>query len=137
MGMGGKIYPPSKIPAGIPVPTIRGDRDGEELPGPAGSRWDPVDIPTRKSDKAGELGVKQLKAWNNKQSWQLCTLSNVLWQAWCDSKLEGASFWSVKISVDCAWAWRKASTTQTFGAESNPDGDWRLEAGFAVLSYDC
>ncbi|GKV50923.1 hypothetical protein SLEP1_g57601 [Rubroshorea leprosula] len=38
MGMGGKIYPPSKISAGIPVPAIRGDRDEERLPEPTGPR---------------------------------------------------------------------------------------------------
>ncbi|GKV29812.1 hypothetical protein SLEP1_g38704 [Rubroshorea leprosula] len=45
-GRGAKSAPPKKIPAGFPVPMIRGDGDGdgdgEELPGPAG----PVDIPS-------------------------------------------------------------------------------------------
>ncbi|GLT73885.1 hypothetical protein SLA2020_457150 [Shorea laevis] len=60
----------------------------------------------------GGLGLKSLVSWNQmcilKHIWLLFSKAGSIWVAWVHEYLiKGRSFWTLNISADASWGWRK------------------------------
>jgi hypothetical protein len=70
--------------------------------------WTDVCLPK----KEGGLGLKRLDIWNYssmlRHIWSLFVRSRSIWVAWVkENLLKRKSFWSVGVSQNCSWNWRK------------------------------
>jgi hypothetical protein len=70
--------------------------------------WTDVCLPK----KEGGLGLKRLNIWNYssmlRHIWSLFARSGSIWVAWVkENLLKRKSFWSVGVSQNCSWNWRK------------------------------
>ncbi|GAV59694.1 hypothetical protein CFOL_v3_03225, partial [Cephalotus follicularis] len=60
----------------------------------------------------GGLGIRCIADWNKalamKKIWDLIQRRNLVWTRWCEEVLlRGRNFWSVPITGNCSWTWRR------------------------------